>query len=143
MGNLPQGRYLTRGLVLDTHAAVWYLRRDLRLSKAAEDAIDRAMESGGRAYVASISVVESIYLVEKGRVTADALELLRAAFADPSLGFSVAHLDLAVADALATVPRKGVPDLPDRVIAATALSLQLPLVTRDGEIRAANIETIG
>ena len=28
------------GLVLDTHAAVWYLQRDTRLSKAARDAIN-------------------------------------------------------------------------------------------------------
>jgi PIN domain nuclease of toxin-antitoxin system len=39
-------------------------------------------------------------------------------------------------------PRNEVPDLPDRVIAATALALRLPLATRDREIRASGIETI-
>jgi predicted nucleic acid-binding protein len=32
--------------------------------------------------------------------------------------------------------------MPDRIIAATALALGLPLVTRDRKIRAADLETI-
>jgi len=130
------------GLVLDTHAAVWYLQLDSRLSKSAEDAIDRAIQGGDPVYVASISVVELTYLVEKGRVPAVALEVLRKSLADPSSGFSVLPLDLAVADALGKVPREAVPDLPDRVIAATALSLNLPLVTRDRRIKEAELDTI-
>jgi predicted nucleic acid-binding protein len=36
-----------------------------------------------------------------------------------------------------------VPDMPDRIIAATALSLSLPLVTRDAKIQAVTtIQTI-
>jgi len=35
-----------------------------------------------------------------------------------------------------------VPDLPDRIIAATALSHNLPLVTADHKIRASRIPTI-
>ena len=38
--------------------------------------------------------------------------------------------------------RAQVPDMPDRIIAATALSLGLPLVTRDGRIRDSGIRTI-
>ena len=51
-------------------------------------------------------------------------------------------LTVGVAFALAQIPRNEVPDLPDRVIAATALLLGLALVTRDGKIRASHIETI-
>ncbi|MBI3665402.1 MAG: hypothetical protein HY236_04130 [Acidobacteria bacterium] len=40
------------------------------------------------------------------------------------------------------IPGGVIPDLPDRVIAATAIRLNLPLVTRDGRIQAASIETI-
>jgi len=130
------------GLVLDTHTAVWYLQRDSRLSKVARDAINGAIQRGEPAYVASMSVVELTYLVEKGRVPAAALEILRRSLTDPSFGLSVLSLDLVVADALAKIPRQDVPDLPDRVIAATALSLNLPLVTRDRKIHEATLRTI-
>ena len=60
---------------------------------------------------------------------------------DPSL-FELSPLDLAVADALARVSRDAVPDMPDRIIAATALALDLPLITRDGRIRSSNVRTI-
>jgi predicted nucleic acid-binding protein len=51
-------------------------------------------------------------------------------------------LTMDVAVALSRIPRDQVPDMPDRVIAATALALGLPLVTRDGRIRASGVETI-
>jgi predicted nucleic acid-binding protein len=54
----------------------------------------------------------------------------------------IAPLDLAVSRAVARIPRDQVPDLPDGVIAAAALVRRLPLVTRDGKIRASGIETI-
>jgi predicted nucleic acid-binding protein len=47
-----------------------------------------------------------------------------------------------VARATEHIPRSIVPDLPDRIIAATALVLGLPLVTADRQIRAAPIPTI-
>ena len=41
------------------------------------------------------------------------------------------------------IDRATVPDMPDRIIAATALSLNLPLVTRDLKIQElTNIQTI-
>ena len=40
------------------------------------------------------------------------------------------------------VSRSQVPDLPDRVVYATALALGVPLVSRDGKIRASQIRTI-
>jgi len=47
-----------------------------------------------------------------------------------------------VATALKDIPRNLVPDMPDRIIAATALHLGLPLVTRDRRLQAAGIDTI-
>ncbi|MEK7833969.1 MAG: PIN domain-containing protein [Acidobacteriota bacterium] len=50
---------------------------------------------------------------------------------------------MGVADSLSQIPRTTVPDMPDRIIAATALTLGLPLVTCDHKIRAlTNIVTI-
>jgi predicted nucleic acid-binding protein len=40
------------------------------------------------------------------------------------------------------VPREQVSDLPDRIIAATALRLGVPLVTRDKKIALSIVETV-
>ena len=129
-------------VVADTHAALWYLRGDPRLSTVARDAMRASVRSGDPIVVASISVVELIYLVENGRLPVGALGVLREALASPSFGLVPAPLDLRVADALPLISREDVPDMPDRVIAAKALALRLPLVTRDGKIRSSGIETI-
>ena len=45
-------------------------------------------------------------------------------------------------DALVFVSRSEVPDLPDRIVAATAAALQTPLISRDRKIRASQVQTI-
>jgi predicted nucleic acid-binding protein len=68
--------------------------------------------------------------------------LSRSALTYPDSGLFIAPVDAGVADALPKIPRDVVPDMPDRIIAATALHLGLPLVTRDRRIQAAGIQTI-
>ena len=133
---------MTSAVVADTHVAVWYLLNDPRLSKAANRALDQATGEGDPIFVSAISLVELTYLVEEGRVPAAALYLLRSAMLDSDSSFEIAPIDLAIADAVASIPREAVPDLPDRVIAATALALKLPLVSRDRRIQASDVETI-
>lgn len=129
-------------VVCDTHSAIWYLHDNARLSKNAGFAMDSALDAGDPIYVPSICLVEVTYLVEKGRIPAGAMARLRVAVEERSSGFKISPLDRAVADAVERIRRQDVPDLPDRVIAATALALNLPLVTRDGKIRSTTIETI-
>jgi hypothetical protein len=45
-------------------------------------------------------------------------------------------LSRAIAETLHPIPRDSVPDMPDRIIAATALHLNLLLVTRDRKIQS-------
>ena len=51
-------------------------------------------------------------------------------------------LDRYVAQALNHVARTEVPDMPDRIIAATALYLGIPLISRDGRIETSSLTTI-
>lgn len=86
-------------------------------------------------------LVEATYLVEKARVPEIVLSLIeRATF--PGSALEPVDLTIAIAVAMRQISRATVADMPDRVIAATALTMRLPLVTRDGKIRASNIETI-
>ena len=125
-------------LVVDTHAIVWYLLKSNNLSLTALTAIDNA-ES---VYVASISVVEIIYLKEKGKLPEEALQRLIQALGDVNTGWSVVPLDIGVAQAINHIPRTVVPDMPDRIITATAFYLNLPVVTRDSKIQSANVQII-
>jgi len=61
---------------------------------------------------------------------------------DPETPCLLAPLDRSVADALESVSRNEVPDLPDRIVTATALALHVPLVSRDWKIRTTRIQTI-
>lgn len=130
------------GVVADTHTAVWYLLSSSRLSARAASRIKSTIAEGAPVYVSAITLVELVYLVEKKRLPSLALERLMGELSRDEGGLAVAALDLAVANALPRVSRDGVPDMPDRIIAATALCLGLPLITRDGKIRAAGIETV-
>lgn len=129
-------------LVGDTHAVLWYIFGDPRLSALAASAMDAASMDGEPIYVPSICLVEATYLVEKGRVPPVALDRLTSALRNPQAGFRAAPLDLDVAFYVRKVPRDLVPDMPDRIIAATALAMDLPLISRDGRIRSADIHTI-
>jgi len=40
------------------------------------------------------------------------------------------------------VSREEVPDMPDRIIAGTALHFNVPVISRDGRICAATVKTI-
>ena len=60
----------------------------------------------------------------------------------PSAGLVVQPADEAVAQAVYKIPRDIAPDMPDRIIAATALHLGLPLVKRDRRLQNSGIKTI-
>jgi PIN domain nuclease of toxin-antitoxin system len=129
-------------VVADTHAAVWYLANSPKLSAAAANALDQESAAGDPILIPSISLVELTYLVEKGRLPAEARKRLVDALAQPSGPYELAPLDGHVAAAVERIDRNVVPDLPDRVIAATALVAGVALVSRDAKIRASQIQTI-
>ena len=142
MGKLPQGWHLMPAVAVDTHTIVGCLSSDPRLSAKATDALDSATAAGDLIHVPSICLVELTYLVEKGRLPAAARNRLIQALDDPATPCLLAPLDRSVADALESVSRSEVPDLPDRIVTATAAALRVPLISRDGKIRATQIQTI-
>ncbi len=128
--------------VADTHSALWYLFNDVRLSIAAGDFIDNAAAARSQIAVSSISLAEIVYLIEKNRLPANAYAELKAALDDPDHVFKEAPFTVEIVDAMKPVPRADVPDMPDRIVAATAVYFGVPVISRDGKIRASTVQTI-
>ena len=131
-----------KAVVSDTHSAIWFLAKSPNISSIARQAMRNATDAGELIYVSAITLVEMAYLIEKGRLPEQDLVDLLKELKNPTSNFELVSIDLAVTQVLRRIPRADVPDMPDRIIAATALYLDLPLVTRDGKIRAANLTTI-
>ncbi len=128
--------------VSDTHAALWHLWDPVRLSANASRLLDEAAEADAKIAISAISVCEVVYLEEKGRIApGSTASFVAACTADDAL-FVVVAIDVGVALRLPEVPRDLVPDMPDRIIAATALALGVPLVTKDAQIRSTQVPTI-
>jgi len=126
----------------DTHAAVWYLAADTRLSKAAEELIIKAQQTGDQVGVSTISLIEIIYLVEKGRIPRESFINLFGALANPRNVLTEIPVDHRAAWVMGNIPREDIPDMPDRIIAATALHLGVPLISRDSKIKLSKVKTI-
>jgi PIN domain nuclease of toxin-antitoxin system len=130
------------GVIADTHALIWYLLDSPRLSDSASAQFEACRTGGVRVGIASISIVELVYLVDKGRIPAQTVPLLQEGLErQPSL-LEIVPLTQSIAMAVRQVPREQVPDLPDRVIAATALHLAVPLISRDRRIQLSNVTTV-
>lgn len=129
--------------VADTHALIWYLFASPELYANAKSFIDSVAASGGHVFVPTISIVEIVYLIEKNKLLPQTLPRLMQTLNFPNSSFSAIELTSDIAQTLSQVPRLTVPDMPDRIIAATALHLNLPLVTKDHKIQALQtIQTI-
>jgi PIN domain nuclease of toxin-antitoxin system len=128
--------------IADTHAVIWYLYADPRLSARA-DAFMQAIEARGEQIgLSSITFVEMVYLIEKGRIAAEGMSRLARLLSEPAGVFVEVPVDLAVARALSRIDAAKVPDMPDRIIAATALLRNVPIISRDSKIQLSGLQTI-
>jgi PIN domain nuclease of toxin-antitoxin system len=111
------------------------LRGSLReRSEHAADVVESALTAHAL-HVSVGSFLDLRYLVDSGRFQATILDHVRSVVDGDA--FTVVPLDMLIIDAMARVPRDHVPDPFDRIIAATALHLDLPLVTADESIQGA------
>ena len=127
--------------VADTHALIWYVFDDPRLSSIANLVFDAAEANGDQVAFSPVSIVEIIYLIEKGRIQPATLSRVMQAIAINSF-LVEAEVDAEMALAVQQVPRTQVPDMPDRIIAATALHLGVPLISRDQRISLSAVATV-
>lgn len=104
--------------------------------------MDDAAAAGQDIVISPISLAEIVYLVEKNRLPASAYEDLKNALADPEYVIEEGPFNGEIVEAMLKVPRADVPDMPDRIVAATGIHLGVPVISRDARIRSTSVKTI-
>lgn len=123
------------GLLLDTHAFIWYINGSEEIGKSARKAITSALHSN-QAYLAAISLWEIGMLDKKQRII---LEMPALEWINKSIEMThirVLPITPAVAIESCNLPGKFHDDPADRLIVATARIEALTLISRDKQIHA-------
>lgn len=138
--------------VTDTHPLAWHLqelsapgsRRARRgLSPRARRIFAATDEGREVILIPGIVLVELVYLSERGTIPALLVDRLLADLARSPENYHVAPLDLNVVSHLRDIPASAVPEMPDRIIAATARATRSRLISRDESVgRASRVEVV-
>ncbi|MFQ5641763.1 MAG: type II toxin-antitoxin system VapC family toxin [bacterium] len=129
--------------VTDTHSLLWYIFGNERLSKKAAEIFVKTDEGEARIQIPGIVLVEIVYLMEKSKLPQLAIDTVIDLFDSSPENYNLCQVTVSTIRALQSIPREQIPDMPDRIIAATALELDLPLISKDKMItNAGMIEVI-
>jgi PIN domain nuclease of toxin-antitoxin system len=125
-------------VLADTHAIIWFLFDPPRLTPAADAALSTAALSG-KLFISAITLVEVSYLSSKKSFPYSSVfpRLISLAI-DSQEPLEVLPLTLEIANMMDQIPRAEIPDMPDRIVAATAATHKLPLVSADSDIQKSN-----
>ncbi|MCA9939801.1 MAG: PIN domain-containing protein [Anaerolineales bacterium] len=129
--------------LLDTHALVWFVEGNKRLSESAK-AIIAATDS--QMVLPLIALAEASLIIERGRTTiSDMSKLLNRVYADTRI--EIFPLTLDVFERSLTPEGLQMPELHDRFIVSTGLHLQdlgdtVEIITKDQAITDAGVLSV-
>ena len=129
-------------IVIDTHIWLWWISNPANLTTKAVHAIEQAVNDSS-IIISSISVWEIALLVKKDRLkfSIDVNDWVRKSESLPFIRF--APIDNTIALRSVALPGDFHPDPADRIITSTAMTMGLPLVTKDDKIlQYPHVETI-
>lgn len=131
---------MVEAYVTDTHALVWYMTDDSRLSGEAKRLFKKADDQECQIIIPCIVLFESVYLIEKRKIAIEFEHFL--SMLSLSRNYRIEPLCLPIIEEALNIPKAGVKDPWDRIIAATSKYLGTPLITRDRSLEKIGIETV-
>lgn len=131
-----------KSYISDTHALLWHILESPRLSGTTAQIFQKADKNEVHILIPTIVLVEVVYLIEKARIPDDAIEKIISLVDAPSDNYRLTPIRPSTMRAMRTLPYILIPDMPDRIITATAVDLDLPLITKDRNITEAKVITV-
>lgn len=114
----------------DTHSLLWAFRYPRKLGENARQAFEEVANGEAKLLIPVIVLAELIFTIENKPVQADFDEILKAIKASPNIEF----LDLDLLSTLKLRELTQINEMHDRMIVASAIKYQVPLITRDENI---------
>ena len=117
--------------VTDTHCIVWHLTGSRKLSRKARRVFQAADDGHARVLVPTIVLVEAAMIAERRRMADELVDWLYGLREGGSGNYQLVPLDERVVHHFRVFGPAAVPEMADRIIAATALALGFPLLSAD------------
>lgn len=124
----------TKQYVTDTHSLVWYFTENPRLSKKALKIFEKTVKEG-TIIIPTVVLAEIMYIAKKGRITMSFTETVKKI--EDSENFEITPLDLDILKKADEIDLEL--EMHDRLIAATALFFDVPLITKDQTIKESDL----
>jgi PIN domain nuclease of toxin-antitoxin system len=128
--------------VTDTHSLIWHIFDNPKLSKRAKSIFEKTDYGEYQVYIPIIVLVEIVYLMEKSKIPVETVDKVINLLDKSPINYRLFSMNLETIHHLKSISRDLIPDMPDRIIAATALELALPLITKDKKIEKSDIVKI-
>ena len=121
--------------VADTHALVWWFTNSPKIGKKAAKAFADSEKGNLVIVIPSIVLAEALSIFDKKRISFDFKKLFKQV--RDSDNFVIMALDYPILEAMLDL--QDLPELPDKIIVATANYLDLPLITKDATLQKLSI----
>ena len=113
--------------VSDTHALLWWFIDSPKISSRAAEIFKKCERGENVIFIPSIVLAEALTIFEKKRVSFNFKTLFRNI--DASENFMLIAFDYPILQEMMTL--KVIPEIHDKIIAATAKHLRVPIITKD------------
>jgi PIN domain nuclease of toxin-antitoxin system len=132
---------ITPTFIADTHALLWHLINDPKLSQVAKSALATVDQGQAMLVIPAVVLTEVVQVVMKGRIALSEQQLTAHIQAWQAAA-NIRMTNLTPQLILASRQYPIIPDIFDRLIVAEALALDVPVITKDTSITDSQLARI-